>query len=247
MLRRWLLEERTRLCHWATLLITLALRRMPSGSRKLLAVLPKGVIRRRSVVPCFGGVSNGIKFVAFDSHENVEVSGNDLLIQDISTGGEHNLFYISTTATDVVISDAHQKLTTSIAGATGDDSHTITVPLSSFTGNIIVRSAGGDDIIDITAPSRLVEIEAGNGLNRLIVNGSEEGEEFFVRESSTAAGSLEVDMPTETKRYPIHRASRWNSRTGIEYAWRCRHRSTSESIWSGNETRSILGEPWRWR
>ena len=139
-------------------------------------------------------------FVTFNNHASVELSGNDLLIQDISTTGDDNAFYISTTATHVVISDAHQKLTTSITGTTGSNTHTITVPLSSFSGNIVVRSAGGNDAIDVTAPSRRVNIDAGDGTNRLIVNGSDAAgaEEFFVRNSSTVAGSLEVAMPTTT-------------------------------------------------
>ena len=139
-------------------------------------------------------------FVTFNNHASVELSGNDLLIQDISTTGDDNAFYISTTATHVVISDAHQKLTTSITGTTGSNTHTITVPLSSFTGNIVVRSAGGNDMIDVTTPSRRVNIDAGDGQNSLIVNGSDAAgaEEFFVRNSSTIAGSLEVAMPTTT-------------------------------------------------
>lgn len=143
-------------------------------------------------------------FVTFNNHASVELSGNDLLIQDISTTGDDNAFYISTTATHVVISDAHQKLTTSITGSTGSNTHTITVPLSSFTGNIVVRSAGGNDMIDVTTPSRRVNIDAGDGTNRLVVNGSDTSgaEEFFVRNSSTVAGSLEVAMPTATSGGP---------------------------------------------
>ena len=139
-------------------------------------------------------------FVTFNNQASVELSGNDLLIQDISTTGDDNAFYISTTATHVVISDAHQKMTTSITGTTGSNTHTITVPLSSFTGNIVVRSAGGNDRIDVTTPSRRVNIDAGDGQNSLIVNGSDAAgaEEFFVRNSSTVAGSLEVAMPTTT-------------------------------------------------
>jgi V8-like Glu-specific endopeptidase len=139
-------------------------------------------------------------FFTFNNNASVELSGDDLLVQDNSTGGEDNSFYISTTSTNVVISDAHHKLTTSITGATGSNTHTITIPLSSFTGNIVVRSAGGDDVIDATAPSRLVDIDAGGGQNSLIVNGSnaDEAEEFFVRKSSTVAGSLEVAMLTAT-------------------------------------------------
>lgn len=147
-----------------------------------------------------GVITQGISFVAFDSHQSVELSGDDLLIQDLSTGGENNLLHIRTTATDVVISEAHQRLTTLIAGSTGTNSHTITVPLSSFTGNIVVQSAGGDDVVHVTTPSRLVDINAGSGINKLVVNGSDlrETEEFLVTESATDSGKLEVSMPTAT-------------------------------------------------
>lgn len=147
-----------------------------------------------------GVITQGISFVAFDSHQSVELSGDDLLIQDLSTGGENNLLHISTTATEVVISDAHQRLTTLIDGSTGTNSHTITIPLSSFTGNIVVQSAGGDDVVNVTTPSRLVDIDAGSGINKLVVNGSDllETEEFLVTESTTDAGNLEVSMPSAT-------------------------------------------------
>lgn len=139
-------------------------------------------------------------FVAFNTNFNVELSGNDLVVEDISTTGQANAFIITTTATDVVISDAQQLMTTDVTGATGTGTHTITVPLSAFTGHIIVQSTGGDDSIEVTTPSRLVDIDAGTGTNSLIVNGSSgaEAEEFFLRNSAVTAGSLEVEMPGTT-------------------------------------------------
>ncbi|MEP3479958.1 MAG: choice-of-anchor Q domain-containing protein [Fuerstiella sp.] len=136
-------------------------------------------------------------FVAFNTDYNVELSGNDLLIRDFSTNGQDNSFVISTTATDVVISDAFQKMTTAIAGATGTATHTITVPLSAFTGNILIQSASGNDSIEVTTPSRLVDVDAGTGTNSLTINGSNgaTAEEFLIRNSTISAGSLEVEMP----------------------------------------------------
>lgn len=144
-------------------------------------------------------------FVAFNTNFNVELSGNDLVIEDISTTGQANAFIITTTATDVVISDAQQLMTTDVTGATGTGTHTITVPLSTFTGKIIVQSTGGDDSIEVTTPSRLVDIDAGTGNNSLLVNGSSgaEAEEFFIRNSTADAGSLEVAMLSTTGPYSV--------------------------------------------
>lgn len=138
------------------------------------------------------GITAATSFVAFNTNFNIELAGNDLILEDISAIGQSNAFVITTTSTDVVISDAQQKLTTDVAGATGTGTHTVTVPLSAFTGDILVRSTGGDDSVEVTAPSRLVDIDAGTGSNTLIVNGSTGDEEVFIRNSTTAVGSLEV-------------------------------------------------------
>jgi len=142
-------------------------------------------------------------FVAFNTNFNVELTGNDLTIEDITTNGQDNSFVITTTASDVVISDAFNKLTTDVAGATGGGTHTITIPLSAFTGNILVRSEGGNDAINVTAPSRLVDIDAGTGDNTLTVNGSDAAEEFVIRNSTSDAGSLEVEQTASTPPYTI--------------------------------------------
>ncbi|MCP4852864.1 MAG: trypsin-like serine protease, partial [Fuerstiella sp.] len=135
---------------------------------------------------------------------NIELHDDDLIVADISAAGVDDDFAISTTATHVVITDANQTLTTSIANATGNGTNSISVPLSAFSGNIVVNSAGGDDEIFVTTPSRKVLLNAGTGTNSLTVHGSEgsEAESFVVRESGTAAGSLEVSMLTNTNLGP---------------------------------------------
>lgn len=135
--------------------------------------------------------ANTPRFLAFNNTHNIELSGNDLLIQDISTSGEANDFLISTTTTDVVISDAQNLLTTTLTGAAGSGTHTVTVPLSAFTGDIIIHSNAGDDAIEVTTPSRIVTIDAGPGQNELTVIGSDSAavEEFA---TGNASGQLEV-------------------------------------------------------
>ncbi|MBI1315205.1 hypothetical protein GC176_28270 [bacterium] len=112
---------------------------------------------------------------------SVQLEGDDLVIQDISDSGDNNALTITTTATHVVINDANQTLTTIISGATGNGTNTVTVPLSAFSGDINVRTGNGDDAISTTTPSRFVEIDArGTGAKSLTVNGTNNGEEYFV-------------------------------------------------------------------
>jgi Ca2+-binding RTX toxin-like protein len=102
---------------------------------------------------------------------NVQLDGDDLVIQDISDSGDNNDLTITTTATHVAINDANQTLTTFVSGATGGGTNTVMVPLSAFSGDIIVRTGDGDDSIETTTPSRLVEIDArGTGAKSLTVN-----------------------------------------------------------------------------
>ena len=126
---------------------------------------------------------------------NVQLEGNNLLVQDVSDSGDNNTLTITTTATHVVINDANQTLTTIISGATGNGTNTVTVPLSAFSGEINVRTGDGDDSISTTTPSRFIEIDArGTGAKSLTVNGTNIDEEYFVEanEFNTLGDTLTI-------------------------------------------------------
>jgi hypothetical protein len=81
------------------------------------------------------------------------VSG-DLVITEVG-GDTDDELTISTDGTDIIIADANNTLGDGgISGATGDGTSTLTIPLTAFTGGIIVNSLGGDDTltVDFGAP-----------------------------------------------------------------------------------------------
>ncbi len=77
----------------------------------------------------------------------ISLSGDDLLIKDTDGGNTDDTLTIFQTATDLVITDPNNLLFTVIAGASGNNSHTVTVPLATFSGRIIVSALFGDDTI----------------------------------------------------------------------------------------------------
>lgn len=104
----------------------------------------------------------------------VAISGNDLVLSD--TGNDTNdTLTISTDGTNVTITDPNNTLSTAIAGATGNGTNIIVVPLSAFTGGIIVNGGDGND-------SLTVNLGSGNFGRAITFNGG--------AQSSTPGDSL---------------------------------------------------------
>ncbi|MDY0170820.1 MAG: FG-GAP-like repeat-containing protein, partial [Thermoguttaceae bacterium] len=80
---------------------------------------------------------------------DVLVLGDDLVITDIAGGDTDDTITLSTDGTSLFVHDPNHVLGTVIPGAEGSGTHTITVPLSAFTGSIIVDSLGGNDVLTI--------------------------------------------------------------------------------------------------
>ncbi|MDA1014947.1 MAG: hypothetical protein O3A00_10925 [Planctomycetota bacterium] len=81
---------------------------------------------------------------------SVALSGNDLVITDVNGGTSNDNLTISTNGTIVTMTDPSNLLTVSgITGATGNGTNTVTVPLSSFTGGIVVNTLGGNDTLTV--------------------------------------------------------------------------------------------------
>ena len=100
---------------------------------------------------------------------SVELSVGDLVIEDTS-GANVDTLVISTTPTDVVISDTGgNDLSTTIPGALGDGSPTITVPKALIgDSRIVVNTAGEDDSVAFDpffdpGPGFEVLVDAGPG------------------------------------------------------------------------------------
>ena len=103
---------------------------------------------------------------------DISLSGGDLQIVD--SAGSNDALTITTNASAFVISDTGgNTLTTSIAGASGDGSATVTVPFNLVDGvEVLVATGGGDDQITIGgafAPSN--DLDAATNEIGLILNG----------------------------------------------------------------------------
>ena len=95
-----------------------------------------------------GGDGNDVVLTAF-APTSVSLSSGNLLIED--TDNNTDTLEIQASGTDFQITDTTGNiLRTSIVGASGDGTSTITVPFSSVTGTqVIVNTGGGDDSITI--------------------------------------------------------------------------------------------------
>ncbi|MCO6459575.1 MAG: VCBS repeat-containing protein, partial [Pirellulaceae bacterium] len=106
----------------------------------------------------------------------ISLSGMNLLIQD--TGDPTNdTLTLSGNGASLTIHDPNNFLTTSIPGATGNLTHTVTVPLGGITG-IVVDALGGDDSLSVDfsignpIPSNGISFLGGSGgSDSLIVTG----------------------------------------------------------------------------
>ncbi|MCO6456926.1 MAG: Ig-like domain-containing protein [Pirellulaceae bacterium] len=90
-------------------------------------------------------------------------SGN-LVVTD-TNGASNDTLTIAISGGLVVISDPNQLLGTTISGATGSGTHSVTIPLSAFSGGIIVDAQGGDDslTIDFSGGNFSVPIQYNGG------------------------------------------------------------------------------------
>jgi Ca2+-binding RTX toxin-like protein len=91
--------------------------------------------------------SQGLGTITNDDNTlDAMIDGGGNLVIDESGGNTMDILTISTDGTDLTLTDATNPLGTGgIAGATGDGTTTITIPLAAFTGGIIVNSLGNDD------------------------------------------------------------------------------------------------------
>jgi hypothetical protein len=81
----------------------------------------------------------------------VSLNGNDLQIQDTNSDDTNDTITVSTNGTIVTFNDPNNTISvTGVAGATGDNTNTVTVPLTSFTGGIIADLLGGDDSLTVS-------------------------------------------------------------------------------------------------
>ncbi len=152
----------------------------------------------------------------FDTTPDTRVSltGNDLVILDHAPGGKDDLLTLSLDIVpepdELVIRDRSAVLGTGIPGANADGTHTFRLPVTAFSGQILVDTLEGDDALtvdfsggDPLAPGGLVYDGGANGPvgDRLEVIGTSSLSAAYRPDATTTGnGSVEV-RDSGTSRY----------------------------------------------
>ncbi|AMV19036.1 beta strand repeat-containing protein [Planctomyces sp. SH-PL14] len=109
--------------------------------------------RRYTITYTYNG--NDVALLPVTADTSVALVGNDLVITDIGSATNDDLvirFVNGPGGPGIEITDTSRVLSTSVAGAVGNESSTIYVPFTSFSGQIIVNTGAGTDTltVDIT-------------------------------------------------------------------------------------------------
>ena len=78
---------------------------------------------------------------------NLDTSGN-LTITDANGGTSNDMLTLSINGTNLRITDPNNTLSASGVGVTSVNSNTVDVALSNFTGNLIIDTQSGTDILN---------------------------------------------------------------------------------------------------
>jgi hypothetical protein len=109
----------------------------------------------------------------------VRIEGGDLKIESADGVTDSNdQLTISRSAVDLIFSDPTRQIGSEVDGAAGNGTNELRVPLSAFTGQILIDSSNGDDliIVDATVDASLATAMAfrgGAGRDGLEVHGAE--------------------------------------------------------------------------
>ena len=99
-------------------------------------------------------------------------SGANLTITDTATGGKNDALTVTVDSVNsrYLISDPNNLLGTVIPGSSGNGTHTVYIPFSSFSGaNVYMNTAGGNDTITINGTAKNVIVDAGAGTDSVNV------------------------------------------------------------------------------
>jgi len=90
--------------------------------------------------------------MAFLPQTTISKSGDDLVIEDVRGADTDDALTISLSGANLVITEANSDILMAvegISGATGHGTGSVSIPLSEFTGNVIVNGQGGDDRVTV--------------------------------------------------------------------------------------------------
>ena len=102
----------------------------------------------------------------------IDIDGNLVITDDYGADTADHIT-LTSDGVSVTIHDPSNLLGTTIPGVTGSGTHTLTVPLTAFTGKIIVNTLGADDILtaDWSAGDFIRDIDYNGGTHTLPLNG----------------------------------------------------------------------------
>lgn len=149
--------------------------------------------RRYTITYTYNG--NDVALLPVTADTSVALVGNNLVITDIGSVTNDNLvitFVNGPNGPGIEITDSSRVLSTSVAGAQGNESSTIYVPFTSFSGQIIVNTGAGADTltIDLTDAVTL----AGGSPRTITYNGgaptSGSGDSLIVQDATLTYSSV---------------------------------------------------------
>ncbi|MCY2987772.1 MAG: hypothetical protein NTY19_07905, partial [Planctomycetota bacterium] len=150
-----------------------------------------------------GGVAAPHTLVALDA-------SNNLVVTPASSGAEHGVLTIQSDATHqaFVITDASARLTTGIAGATGDGSQQVTIPFASVRGDkLIVEAADAHRtlVLDFSSGplTKTVEFNGGQAEDGILVltGGSVKSVDYAFQGKSDGEVTIGTDSGATTVRF----------------------------------------------
>ncbi|MCB1209314.1 MAG: cadherin-like beta sandwich domain-containing protein [Verrucomicrobiales bacterium] len=123
----------------------------------------------------------------------VRMVGNDLHLSDVSAAGTADFWTISTSGGNLLFSAVNPihlvDAAGALSGAAGEGTTTVTIPLSVFTGNLVVLSAGGTDVLNIDNGTTLT------GDQGLIVDAAVEATNLRGNVTTAGAGDQTYNGP----------------------------------------------------
>ena len=149
-----------------------------------------------------GGTGNDVTLTSVNSGTptlSAVFAGGDLTVTDTSAGGEPNRVSVRLAGANVVISDATEKFVAPApaGGVLSENERTLTLPVASISGRLIVNLGGGADVfvLDAAAGSLPFAIEyngGGSAVDRLEVGGTSWAT-AAINLSSATGGQLVLD------------------------------------------------------
>jgi parallel beta-helix repeat protein len=122
-----------------------------------------------------------------------------LTITDVDPVGRPNQMTVSRNGTDLVIRDVNEKFSAAPeGGALSNGDRTLTIPLASITGSLIINLADGDDVLTVDfsggnpIPAGGLSLDGGDGVDALVLTDDVVSNTSFTH-ASAGHGSIVLD------------------------------------------------------